>query len=165
MNDFIKNEIDDAVATLSFKLGEMSLLEAKFFRERMASKFLKDGIDAFPLWERVLFPRFSVRDVNAIDWLDEFIRNQETIMFFHKDDHSIIYNINKGQSLSLFLNEIPYQMYHFTNESLDYLICFSDANYLIAAGTAEPWLRNKAIELSKTGWKDMDGKSFDGSIR
>jgi|JI10StandDraft_1071094.scaffolds.fasta_scaffold113976_3 hypothetical protein len=54
----------------------------------------------------------------------------------------------------------PVIFFIFTNKNLDFLIYHNDSNYLHCVGTAEPWLRNKVKELSKTGWVDLEGKSY-----
>ena len=74
-------------------------------------------------------------------------------------DDSTFYIIHENQSITQFLAELPF-VFYLTNENLDFLITQNDHDYLIASGTAESWLRDKAKELSKTGWVDMDGKSY-----
>ena len=91
--------------------------------------------------------------------MDEFIQQKETYLFFDSSDDPTFYIIHENQSITQFLAELPF-VFYLTNENLDFLITQNDHDYLIASGTAEPWLREKAKELSKSGWVDMDGKSY-----
>ncbi|HMV45344.1 MAG TPA: hypothetical protein PKD50_22655, partial [Leptospiraceae bacterium] len=84
----------------------------------------------------------------------------ECILFFEQTDDSTVYTFQENQSLTKFLTKLQGYVFYITNEHLDFLIYFNDSDYLRCIGTAEPWLRNKAKELSKTGWVDMDGKSY-----
>ena len=103
---------------------------------------------------------FSICDENAWKWLDEFIQLDECLIFFDQTDDPTVYMFQENQSLTKFLSKLQGYVFYITNENLDFLIYFNDSDYLRYIGTAEPWLRNKAKELSKTGWVDMDGKSY-----
>ncbi|MBP9888368.1 MAG: hypothetical protein KBF93_18865, partial [Leptospiraceae bacterium] len=92
--------------------------------------------------------------------LDEFLRKQEIYFFFDESNDPTIYIFQPDQSFVKFLSEFPKYVYYITNESLDFILTFNDHDFLIASSTAEPRLRNKARELSKTCWVDMDGKSY-----
>ncbi len=159
MSKFIKQSIKDAIKISGMNITEYSVLESLIFLEKVQLKY-SNSMNSFPLWDN-LKQDFFIRDPNCWDCIDEFIQEKEFYLFFDKRDEAIVYVFTQGQLLVDFLNEFPPFVFYITNESLDYLICYNDHDYLIAAGTAEPWLRNKAIELSKTGWKDMDGFYWD----
>lgn len=159
MSNFVKDSIQETLKATSYKMDEMSALESVFFRKKVLEKFTA-GKDHRALWEVTKASEFAVRDSNACDWLDEFLQLDECYIFFDKGDDTTIYIFPENQSISKFLSEFPGYVFYLTNESLDYLICFNDSDYLIALGTAEPWLRDKAKELSKSGWVDMDGKNY-----
>jgi hypothetical protein len=146
----------EAMQATDSKIGEMSLLESQFFREKVITKY-SNGEDLFPLWE-FMSSDFYVRDSSAWEWLDEFLKGNEFCFFFDKREEPVIYLFEKNQSLVTFLENFPGYDFYVTNENLDFLISFNDSDYLSASGTAEPWLRQKATELSRSGWKDMDGK-------
>lgn len=156
-----KNYISEALAATNSKVDEMSPLESKFFRSKIWGKY-SDGKEHHTLWEHVnvKLNSFDVRESHAWKWLDEFLPSEETYLFFDFEDDPIFYIFLENQSLVKFLQEFPISVFYLTNKNLDYLISYNDHEYLTALGTAEPWLRNKAKELSKTGWVDMDGKSY-----
>ena len=132
MNEYLKESLIEAREATGAVLEEMSALESLFFRNKVVEKFMQRN-NSFPLWERVS-PGYGVHDPKAWHWLDE--------------------------SFVKFLSEFPKYVYYITNESLDFILTFNDHDFLIASSTAEPRLRNKARELSKTCWVDMDGKSY-----
>lgn len=160
MKTFVKESIDEALQATGYKIEEMSSLESVFFRKRILDTFA-DGKEHRALWEAVGATKgFSVCDSNAWEWLDEFLLLDEFYLFFDKGDDTTIYIFHENQSFAKFQNEFPGYTFYITNENLDFLIYHNDSDYLRCIGTAEPWLRNKVKELSKTGWVDMDGKSY-----
>ncbi len=158
MNEYLKESLIEAKEATGMALEEMSALESVFFRNKVIEKFMQ-GKNSFPLWERVS-PGYGVHDPKAWHWLDEFLLNQEIYFFFDESNDPTIYIFQPDQSFVKFLSEFPKYVYYITNESLDFILSFNDHDYLIASGTAEPWLRKKAKELSKSGWVDMEGKSY-----
>jgi hypothetical protein len=158
MNEYLTESLIEAKEATGIRMEELSVLESLFFRNKVIAKYMQNS-NAFPLWERIQ-PGYGLHDPKAWHWLDDFLEKKEIYFFFDESNNPITYILNSGQSLVIFLHEFPKYVYYITNESLDFLICFNDHGYLIASGTAEPWLRNKVKELSKTGWVDMEGKSY-----
>lgn len=158
MNEYLKESLLEAKEATGIALEEMSALESVFFRNKVVEKFM-EGNKSFLLWERVV-RGYAIHDRKAWHWLDEFLKNQEIYFFFDESNDPTIYIFQPNQSFVKFLHEFPKYVYYITNESLDFILGLNDHDYLIASGTALPWLRNKAKELSKTGWVDMDGKSY-----
>jgi hypothetical protein len=151
--------VSEAIKATGYNLSEFSPEDSNKIRKDLETKFCRDS-EQFGLWERIVSP-FAVCQKHSWEWLEEFLLQKNFLFFYEENRDSIIYQFSKTNLLSEFLNEIPIQVFYVSNASLDYLICYNDHDYLIAAGTAEPWLRNKAIELSKTGWRDMDGFYWD----
>ena len=159
MRNFVRESIEEALEATGYKLEELSPLESIFLRNKVSNKFTnKEETDSL-FWES-LTNSFDIRDKDAWKWLDEFIQLKEFYLYFDKSSDSTVYIFPENQSFTKFLSEFPGYVFYITNENLDFLICFNDSHYLIALGTAESWLRNKTIELSKSGWVDMDGRSF-----
>ena len=160
MINFVKESINEALHTTGYKLTEMSSLKSVFFRQKVWDTFT-DGKYHYALWESAAeHGGFSVCDANAWKWLDEFLLPNEFYLFFDKGDDSTIYIFPENQSFTKFQTEFPDYIFYITNENLVFLIYQNDSDYLRCIGTAEPWLHNKVKELSKTGWVDMEGKSY-----
>lgn len=159
MRNFVKESIEETLKTTGYKLEEMTELESVMFRKSVLEKYT-GGKDFRALWEVLEGSEFCIRDKNAWKWLDEFLLLDECYLFFDRGDDTSIYIFQENQSLTKFLSEFDGYIFYVTNKNLDFLISFNDSDYLTAQGTAEPWLRNKAKELSITGWVDMDGKSY-----
>ena len=154
LKDFYTNNIAKIVKTLNYNLDCMSDLESQIFRKHIFEKFTQ-GSENFPIWENIE-PSFSIRDKYAWKWLDEFIRKEETYLFFDKDDDPIVYILMEGQSVAEFIAELPIYVFYITNKNLDYIVSHNDSDYLIASGTAEYWLREKVREMTANGWKDYN---------
>ncbi|MEM7181442.1 MAG: hypothetical protein AAF518_11055 [Spirochaetota bacterium] len=157
MNQFIEDSVSTIQKNLAYSLEELSAKKNTEYRKRICQKYT-DGQDLYPLWE-FINPSFSIREKEAWQWIDEFLQGQETYLLFDKNDSLQVYAIRKEQPIEKFLEEFPWDFY-LSNDCCDFLLTQNDHDYLIAAGTAEPWLRQKAVALSQTGWKDMDGRSF-----
>ncbi len=158
---FLEKEIKDIIAQKEINLVELDNDTSKLLRSKIITKFFHDS-ETTQLWNQFISnEEFSVREEDAWKWLDEFLFSIESYFFFDEPEDDIIYKIEPNHSKVSFLQEIILYTFYITNPNLDFLIYFNDSNYLSAIGTAEPWLRNKAIELSKTGWKDMDGFYWD----
>ena len=140
LKDFYTNNIAKIVKTLNYNLDCMSDLESQIFRKHIFEKFTQG----------------SIRDKYAWKWLDEFIRKEETYLFFDKDDDPIVYILMEGQSVAEFIAELPIYVFYITNKNLDYIVSHNDSDYLIASGTAESWLREKVREMTANGWKDYN---------
>ena len=160
MTTFVKESIDEALEATGYRIEEMSSLESVFFRKKILETF-SDGREHRALWESAgARDGFSVCDANAWQWLDDFLLPNEFYLFFDKGDDTTIYIFPENQSFTKFQNEFPGYIFYLTNKNLDFLIYHNDSNYLHCVGTAEPWLRNKVKELSKTGWVDLEGKRY-----
>lgn len=159
MNKYVQESINEAKKESGCALHGMSLLESKFFRQKVSDVYGQQFVPDTLFWT-TLKKTFSVRDKNAWTWLDEFLQQRECYLFFELTHDETVYQFPQNQSIVNFFHELPVYVFYLTNEKLDYLITYNDHDYLAAYGTAEEWLRKKAISLSKTGWKDMDGKSW-----
>ena len=131
--------------------------ESNLFRKKFQEKYTEGQI-YFAMWEYI-YPRYSVRQQDAWEWLDEFIQQQETYILFDKSQQPNVFIFEQGQSLVHFLSEFPDYICYFTNKNLDYCLCQNDSDYLIASGTAIEWLRQKVLILSSQGWQDADKRS------
>ena len=158
--DSMKEYIEEAISVTGYKIEPMSLLESVMIRKNVLIKY-SDGNEHHTLWEHTNMENsFYIREQGSWKWLDEFLNLDECILFFDYEDDPIFYILPANQSIRSFISELSFTEFYITNKNLDFLISFNDSDYLTAHGTAEPWLRSKVKELSKTGCVDMDGKSY-----
>ncbi len=156
----LENGIDTSVEFPGKEVEKVQIRQEVTFYQKILDTFFQSSN------VRILWPEADTRNSISIceksPWalLDEFLFDKEIFVFFDNPNNNM-YRLKENSSKSFFLKKIQFYTFYITNESLDFLIYFNDANYLCAIGTAEPWLRNKAIELSKTGWKDADGFYWD----
>ena len=131
MNEYLKESLIEAREATGAVLEEMSALESLFFRNKVVEKFMQRN-NSFPLWERVS-PGYGVHDPKAWHWLDEFLRKQEIYFFFDESNDPTIYIFQPDQSFVKFLSEFPKYVYYITNESLDFILTFSERTPTISS--------------------------------
>ena len=157
MNRFIKENIYETITIVKSRIQELNLEESNLFRKKFREKFT-EGNGYFPIWHNI-HPRYSVRQQDAWEWLDEFIQQRETYILFDKSEQPNVFIFEEDQSLVHFLSEFPRTVCCQTNKNLDYVLCQNDSYYLIASGTAIEWLRQKVLILTSQGWQDADKRS------
>ncbi len=134
-------------------------LESKHKRTLVIQKFM-NNLEHNSLLEELIEGGFTIREADAWKLLENFLP-KPFYLFFSATYTTEIALLNEFKDLAVFVEKNPLVNFFLTNTNEDFLFSWNELDYLIAAGTAEPWLRNKAIELSKTGWKDMDGFYWD----
>ena len=115
------------------------LVERKFARKARARAGLGRG--EF-LWERFT-DKVGVRDAQAWIWLDDFVVDNDVILFFNERQEKTMFELKARSKLSLLLGETyPFEVY-LTDELVDFVLCFNHHDYLIATGRAKEWLTRR----------------------
>ena len=115
------------------------LVEQRFAREARARAGLSRG--EF-LWERFV-DKVGVRDEWAWMWLDDFVIDNDVILFFNERQEKTMFKLKARSKLSLLLGETyPFEVY-LTDELVDFVLCFNHHDYLIATGRAKAWLTGR----------------------
>lgn len=90
------------------------------------------------LWEN-LGTRTSIRGKFAWEFIDKILSQQpgdKVFMFFDERDKTPAFAFPRDVPIVPLLEQTSHFIFYLTNEELDYLICFNDHDFLIAAGTA-----------------------------
>jgi hypothetical protein len=138
----LHDEILRAAQTVGATVSEIPPDEAERIRDQVTQRFA-GGIAAWPLWEH-LHERVSTRDANAWRWVGDYVKDAKAIMFFDKEDERAMFEFRNGPEVVSALGKSYQFEFYLTNRQVDYLICFSHHDYLIAVGSAADWLREKA---------------------
>lgn len=79
-------------------------------------------------------------------WMKDYVQDKEVILFFARGDTPKMFRVSGGQQLQAILEEIGCEPLYITSESADFLIEWTDVDYLIAYLGAMDWLRTYAHE-------------------
>ncbi len=93
------------------------------------------------VWEN-LIAACSTRDAKAWSWIGAFVGTAPTILLTTEyENEPILVEIANGAKIVALVGETANFEFYLTNPATDYLLCFNHHDYLIASGTAMPWLR------------------------
>lgn len=116
----------------------------KQIQMEIQDKFLDTSV--YPelfLWEDIRKFK-SISDANGWSYIRDFVKENESIMFFNlKDDRKAFY-IENGEQLNIILGETSGYEFYLTNELVEYLICFTHHDSLVGCGTASEWIAGLA---------------------
>lgn len=143
---YIGEEITDAASELGIELIELSNEEFECIRTNI-KKIYANRPGLF-LWEK-LTDRISVNDSDAWQYIDEFIGDKESILFFNEDEERKAFVIESGSDLVAILGKTSYFEFYITNKNASYLLVFNHHDYLIACGEAKNWLKTKIDSMNR----------------
>ena len=138
---YLRDEIQQAAAGAGIQVRELAKAEAASIRHAVRSKFARD-MNADYLWKE-LRDDFAVQDANAWRWIDEFVGDRRTVMFFDELEETSAFEFERGVDVVRILEETIGFEFYLTNDAIDYVMCFNHHDYLIAAGTAAEWLKRR----------------------
>src|SRR5438132_13453072 len=106
---YLRDEILDAAGS-GIQVRELAQDEAASLRQAVRSKFAEDTTADY-LWKE-LRDEFAVQDANAWRWIDEFVGDRRTIMFFDDREESSAFEFERGVDLIRVLEEtIGFEFY------------------------------------------------------
>lgn len=142
----IGEEIVNVAGELGIKLTELSSEE---FEEIIVNvKNIYTAGTRMILWENII-DYFSVNDSSAWQWINEFIGDKESILFFNESDEKKAFLIGNGNDLVTILSETYGFEFYVTNKKITYLLAFNHHDYLIACGDSKKWLKSKIDSMIK----------------
>ncbi len=136
----ISRHIVGVTSELKINLIELSKDHTNMLIGKIRDKYIEKPTAGVFVWEKMV-DDFSVCDSNAWQWINEFIKNTNTIMIFLDEEASFIFQ--NGDDVVALLDEMYAFEFFLTDENLTYLLCYNHHDYLIASGTAKEWLKNR----------------------
>lgn len=134
----IRSAIEAALTDLSLSIEEVTGDDSE--RIRLGAELQYASSKMPPnLWERI---QGGVGRYDPMGWkaIGDFPNDTPVILFFDVEDETAVYEAQSCPELVRLLAECPGFVFYVTNRRYDFLICHNDHDYLIAAGTAKPWL-------------------------
>ena len=141
----IGEEIMSVASELGIAIKELSSEDSKVIIGNV-KKLYATGTKT-TLWENIT-DCCSINDSNAWQWINEFIGDKESILFFNENDERKAFLIVNGTDLVTILSETYGFEFYITNKKTTYLLAFNHHDYLIACGDSEKWLKSKVDNKS-----------------
>lgn len=136
----ISTHIYDALKDSTVDLKKIDLIE----RENIIGLVIKKYIDlkkrGVGLWEK--FTHYeSLSDDMAWSYIQNFIEDNECIIFFNQEEEKEMFLLKSGNDLNYLLSETYGFEFYITNRKCSYLLCFNHHNILYGCGDAEKWIK------------------------
>ena len=129
----------EAAAAAGVSFQELDRAETDQLRLKIVARF-SNGKDEWPIWESM--GAVGVQDDEAWRWIADFTRDS-VLLVFNKQDERQAVRFETAVDLVRALAEAPWMEFYICDPSITYLLCYNDHHYLIAAGTAKAWLRER----------------------
>jgi hypothetical protein len=140
----IYTEIERAIRETGARVAAMSEQETAELMQGVTSRF-GDPRSKRALWDQ-LTDRVSCRSEDGWRWISEFNPSDPCIMFVPPHLESQAFRFDAGRDVASVLAECSGFVVYIVGINLEYLLCFNDHEYLIASGTAKPWLLARCNE-------------------
>lgn len=142
---WIADEVVGTACSLNCLARRMGADEVSRIYSEMWNRFTLVKGASSPLWENVV-GHVSVQDGESWRWIADYVGDGSLIMFIDDFFEKVTgVSFESGGKVVQVLEEcIPF-VFYLTNESLDFLLCFNDHDFLIAAGDACEWLRDRLV--------------------
>ncbi len=134
----IKKEIISAAERMNVSISEMEEAQTSYLVHGVIEKYT-NGKKSTNIWEN-LVDEFSVNDKNAWIWIEDYISDNEAIMFFNQEDEKNAFLFHNGHDVVSLLGDTYGFEFYLTNRNIDYLLCFNHHDVLIACGDSRDWL-------------------------
>ena len=136
----LRDSIFEIVQVTGFTVRELSVIEKEGIRRMLREKYERD-LPTRALWER-LNNAFSVRDPKAWEWIGTFVGDSNALLITTEYEHDdTAFEFKNGKELTEVLGETTNFEFYVTDACASYLFCFNHHDYLLAAGSAIPWLK------------------------
>jgi hypothetical protein len=88
----------------------------------------------------------AVQHPDSWSWVDEFMSDEPVLFFYDSSlrDDDAMFRLPSGRDVIKILNGCYSFEYYVTNDTLDYVICQTDDDYIIGAGRAKAWVESLA---------------------
>jgi hypothetical protein len=140
----IGDEILRAAKVVNATISEVPMDRARIIRASVVSKFAS-GTTTWPIWEH-LTEQVAVQDADAWMWVGDYVGNNRTVILFNEVDETAMFEFEDGSQVVPVISESFLFEFYLTNPTSDYLISHNHHDFLIAAGSAISWLKDRIGE-------------------
>jgi hypothetical protein len=134
----IREDILSAAQRLKIGLAEIDEPSARKIRDNLVREY---GIDQrYELTPSNMTGHSSVQHPDSWKWIGEFLSDEPVLLFYDSTAESCMFRLDSGTDVVSLLGECCGFVFCVTNESLSYVLCQNDHDYLIGAGAAKAWV-------------------------
>jgi hypothetical protein len=144
---YLADEIESAALILNIVLSKINIEEIEEIRSKLAYSFSKEPDFPWKLSYQNLKNIQSFCDPKGWMLIQDYVKNNNVILFVNPDQEKDMWIIPSGSALTLILGETIGFPFYVTSQETDYLLCFDDHDCLIATGKATEWLVKLREEL------------------
>lgn len=140
MSEYTKQVLANA-ACLNCSATELSSSEKERLIEAIKDKY-SDGSRSPYFWETIS-ERESIQDQQSWSWAGEYRPSEEVIMLFldEQKENGVIFE--RGSCITNVLGECNGFEFYLTNKSTSYLLVSNHHDFLIGAGEASDWIKER----------------------
>ncbi|UQA58580.1 hypothetical protein [Polyangium aurulentum] len=136
----IREEILRAASVQGVALEELQEPNAEDVRERLLQRFGKDL--RYELNCNNLADYVAVQHPDSWIWVEEYLSTEPVLFFYDDERERSVFRFRSGQDLVRVIKECYGFVYYVTNETLDYVVCHNDHDYILGAGKAKAWVES-----------------------
>lgn len=122
-------------------LKKLEVNEREKIVDSIKKKYIDSSLRGSWLWERFI-QYAALSDDMAWNYIKDFVKNSECIMFFNQEEEKEMFYIQSGNDLNYLLSETYGFEFYITDKKCSYLLCFSHHNILYGCGSAEKWIND-----------------------
>lgn len=142
---FVRDWICAAANELHQQLRELAASETQDLIFRIRSQFCNSSTNRGPIWHDLKL-HFGERWSDGWREVGKYVDDSPCVLV--EQTEPCAFRFANGIELTRLLGETPGFEFYVVDDSLSYLICQNDHDYLIAAGDAESWVRSAYEILS-----------------
>jgi len=139
IKNYISKEILNNSNKLSLNVTQLDNVTKANVKQALFKNYLSLEKYEFPLYYFIA-DKIEIQNEDAWKWIEDFIANNHSIMFFEQKDDDSFLEFTNGKDITEIVNNSFIFTFYLTNRNCEYLIAYNQYDYLICAGMAEEWL-------------------------
>lgn len=139
----IYSQVMEVSSAQKIPISALATSDREEIVDKITSKYA-NGTHLWPLWDSI-DDYVSVGNEDAWEWVDEFIGQQKTVLFFNPQDERHAFLLNSGDDVVKVLNGIFNVEFYLCDKAASFLLGFHHNGVLVACGKAKNWLRKYKV--------------------
>ena len=137
----LSQEVLEAAQSLAVAASPLESQNGGGLHEKLAARF-GTADTTLPLWER-LTTGASLQDEQGWAIPSAFIGESPCLLSFEPRLDNTVLEFARGADLEIVLAECSGFVFYVCDSAMTYVMCFNDHDYVIAVGSAKPWLEQR----------------------
>jgi hypothetical protein len=147
---YLSNEIQDIISKLKLSVTIVNKNRSFELKKKLAKKYSIDKQRPQILSWQNLENAESHHDSDGWKLLENFVGEEEVLLFLNPEDEQIMWKFNNGTDLELLLSESTGFPFCIISEKANYILCFEDHDCLVGVGEAVSWIKEQREKKAKS---------------